>query len=299
MTGGSRRTTAWELWATVAVFAAAGIAAVVTYTRLPAGATYHFGSTGFVHGGLSRLVSDLSFPVALAGIAWGLLAFTVLDGIWRPVALLAAVLCVVTALPGVNPASDLEAQWINALPAAGALVAGCAALAASTCRVRRRTWPGADRLRLVLVVLLALWAIPWIAAALGLYASDIPVAGWLWNAAAPTPGEPDLPAVHRGLHEGLFGAQLAATALALSRLLAEVRPRGLRSGLSTYLAVMLAYGLMVTAQDGWHEQVVKRGWTSTGLPDVLTPGLTFGWLGLLLGAAAVQLLWFRREYDGR
>ena len=61
---------------------------------------------------------------------------------------------------------------------------------------------------------------------LGFYASDIPAAGWLWNAAAPTPGEPDLPSVHRGLHEGLFGAQLAVTALALSRRLAAVRPQG-------------------------------------------------------------------------
>ena len=45
---------------------------------------------------------------------------------------------------------------------------------------------------------------------------------------------------------------------------------------------MLCYGLTVTAQDGWHEQVVKRGWTLTGLPDVLTPKLPPGWLGVLV-----------------
>jgi len=53
---------------------------------------------------------------------------------------------------------------------------------------------------------------------------------------------------------------------------------------------------MVTAQDGWHEQVVKRGWTSRGIPSVLTPKLTLAWLGVLVAAALIHLLWFRREY---
>jgi hypothetical protein len=202
----------------------------------------------------------------------------------------------VTALPGVNPTGDLEAQWINALPAVGAAIAAALALSASSERLPRRTWPGGDRVRLVLAVLLALWTIPWMAAALGLYASDIPAIGILWNASAPTPGEPGLPSVHRGLHEGLFGAQLAVTALVLSRLLAAVRPYALRAGISVFLAVMLCYGVMVTAQDGWNEQVVKRGWTGRGLPSVLTPKLTFAWLGVLVAAALVHLLWFRREY---
>src|SRR6476659_9774903 len=223
--GGSRRSAAWELWATVAVYAIAAVATVVTYTRLPAGGTYNFDGTGLVNGGLSRLVSDLSFPVAIAGIAWALVAISVLGPRGRVAGVVAVCLCAVTALPGVNPTDDLEAQWVNALPAAGA----------------------------VLAAVLGVWVIPWIAAALGFYASDIPVAGNLWNASAPTPGEPDLPSVHRGLHEGLFGVQLAVTALALSRLLAAVRPYLLRGFVSGYLAVMLCYGVMVTAQDGWNE----------------------------------------------
>jgi len=294
--GGSRRSAAWELWATVVVYAVAAVATVVTYTRLPAGGTYNFDGTGLVNGGLSRLVSDLSFPVAIAGIAWALVAVAVLGGRARVAAIVAACLCAVTALPGVNPTDDLEAQWVNALPAAGAVLAAVLAVIASSLRLPRRTWRGGDRVRLVLAVLLGLWAIPWMAAALGLYASDIPLAGDLWNASAPTPGEPDLPSVHRGLHEGLFGVQLAVTALALSRLLAAVRPYVLRGCLSGYLAVMLCYGVMVTAQDGWNEQVVKRGWTDTTLPNVLTPKLTVAWLGVLVAGALVHTLWFRREY---
>jgi len=294
--GGVRRSAAWELWATVAVYLVAAVATVITYTRLPAGGTYNFDGTGLVDGGLSRLVSDLSFPVAIAGIAWALIAVSVLGPRGRVAGVVAVCLCAVTALPGVNPTDDLEAQWVNALPAAGAVLAAVLAVIASAMRLPRRTWPGGDRVRLVLTVLLGLWVIPWIAAALGFYASDIPVAGNLWNASAPTPGEPDLPSVHRGLHEGLFGVQLAVTALALSRLLAAVRPYLLRGFVSGYLAVMLCYGVMVTAQDGWNEQVVKRGWTDTTLPNVLTPKLTLAWLGVLVAAALVHMLWFRREY---
>jgi len=52
---------------------------------------------------------------------------------------------------------------------------------------------------------------------------------------------------------------------------------------------VLVYGVMVAANDFWHEQLVKRGTTSLMLPDVITPGLTWGW-GMLLAAAA--LLYF-------
>jgi len=161
--GGSRRSAAWELWATVAVYAIAAVATVVTYTRLPAGGTYNFEGTGLVNGGLSRLVSDLSFPVAIAGIAWALVAAAVLGGRARVAAIVAACLCAVTALPGVNPTDDLEAQWVNALPATGAVLAAVLALIASSLRLPRRTWRGGDRVRLVLTVLLGLWAIPWMA----------------------------------------------------------------------------------------------------------------------------------------
>jgi len=44
--GGVRRSAAWELWATVAVYLVAAVATVITYTRLPAGGTYNFDGTG-------------------------------------------------------------------------------------------------------------------------------------------------------------------------------------------------------------------------------------------------------------
>jgi hypothetical protein len=39
-----------------------------------------------------------------------------------------------------------------------------------------------------------------------------------------------------------------------------------------YLALVLAYGSMVALNDGWNEQLVKRGWTGVKMPNVLNPG---------------------------
>jgi len=34
-----------------------------------------------------------------------------------------------------------------------------------------------------------------------------------------------------------------------------------------YLSLLFVYGLGVALADGWHEQIVKRGWTVELLPD--------------------------------
>jgi hypothetical protein len=52
---------------------------------------------------------------------------------------------------------------------------------------------------------------------------------------------------------------------------------------------------MVSAQDGWNEQVVKRGWTDHRVPNVLEPKLSLAWAGVLIAALAVHFLWFVRE----
>jgi hypothetical protein len=50
---------------------------------------------------------------------------------------------------------------------------------------------------------------------------------------------------------------------------------------------------MVAANDGWNEQIVKRGWTSFGLPDVITPAASAGWAILIVAAALLYLTAFR------
>jgi hypothetical protein len=60
-----------------------------------------------------------------------------------------------------------------------------------------------------------------------------------------------------------------------------------------YVSVMLAYGLGNALQDGWNEQLWKRGWVEWHAPSVVRPDLTLGWLILLLAAGATYALWFR------
>jgi hypothetical protein len=50
---------------------------------------------------------------------------------------------------------------------------------------------------------------------------------------------------------------------------------------------------MVSANDGWNEQIVKRRWTSHGLPSVLNPALNVGWAILIAAAVVLYLTAFR------
>ena len=56
---------------------------------------------------------------------------------------------------------------------------------------------------------------------------------------------------------------------------------------------MLAYGLGNAFQDAWNEQLWKRGSVDQHIESVLRPGLSIGWLAILVAAAAIYVLWFR------
>jgi hypothetical protein len=108
---------------------------------------------------------------------------------------------------------------VNAIPAAGVVL---------TLVLLAIAWPRSttatphlrgDRARLVLAVLLAVGAVPYVFADLGFYAPDPLLAD------EPTPGE-DIAAIHLGSHEGMDGALLAFAALALSRLTPWFRAGG-------------------------------------------------------------------------
>jgi hypothetical protein len=274
--------------------------ALITYTRLPPLSTYHFNATGLVGGGLSRTVTELNYPVAMAAIPLAAISFARLGGRRIGAAALIAVgLCFAAFVPGVVSVADLTARWVNA-PA----VLGCAlSLAVSVVAIRRlggQLTPGRtgwDRLRLVLAAAIAVWSVPWLFAVFGSYASDAPLIGDVYRAHQPTPGDPVLASVHMGLHEGLAGSQMALTALLLSRTLRTIgtRPR-LRTSISLYLGLLFCYGGIVSLNDGWNEQLVKRGTAGFQLPYLLTPKVEIGWALLLLAAVAVHMLWFRPEY---
>jgi hypothetical protein len=289
----------WTIWGVVAgtVF--------VTYARLPARDFYNVTGTG-VWSGAARLLVVTGWPISLAAVALlavatdRLLAAELDRGARRTVtaaAIAATVLCATVAVPGVVTQSDLDAKPVNLLAGAGVLIA-----LGLTLYAWRRTGTGppakrtrGDRIALWIAAVYALAALPWIFANLGFYVGDVPGlhAVFMSKKILPEAGHPNLRAVHLGNHEGLDGWLLAVTALLLRPGVARMRPTRLRATLAGYLALLLCYGVMVSANDGWNEQLVKRGWTSHGLPSVLSPALNYGTAILVVAAVMAYLVAFR------
>jgi hypothetical protein len=273
-----------ELQAVWAIVAAAAVAVFVTYSRLPAADTYNVSHSG-LRGGASRVLVDLSFPDALIALAvLGVIA-PFLSWRLRAVAAVAALLCLVVVVPGVVKQSDLDARWINVVPALGVVLALALTPFAQIPRVRDR--PG-DRVRIALAALLVLLAAPWIAAELGFYLDGVPVLGSIFQTGTIVSyhGNAPHPAVHHGVHHGFQGLLIVGTALLLSRI---------PNRISLYLALAAAYGVGNMANDDWLEQVAERGWTSWTIPSCLEPKATWTWLAVLLATPVVWLLWFRPQ----
>ena len=57
---------------------------------------------------------------------------------------------------------------------------------------------------------------------------------------------------------------------------------------------MLAYGGVNFAQDAWNEQIVKRGWTDSGIPSALLPGVKPIW-AVVIGLAVIATIVLLRE----
>src|SRR5919109_246869 len=101
------------VWGLLAVVA---LCVFVTYSRVDPHELYHVSHDGLV-GGASRVLVFLNYPTALAVLA----LVTDRLGATRP-ALLALALCLVILVPGVVDQHDLDAKWINVLPALGVAI---------------------------------------------------------------------------------------------------------------------------------------------------------------------------------
>jgi hypothetical protein len=254
------------------------LATLITYSRLQPELLYNVDDGGDLVSGLGRTLVLLNYPIALASVALAVAAGGPRLLVWGAIAL-----CAVTAVPGVVDQDDLDARWVNALPALGVGIAFALTLMA----VRREgaafvRHARGDRLRLVLAVGLLVLALPWLAADVGSYfPGDV-----FMGEEVPAVRDEGLAAVHVGFHHGMGGVVLALVALLLSR-----PPAGRL--LRAYLSLMLAYGLALALQDAWNEQLWKREWVDWHAPSVIRPDLTAGWLVIALAAAAVYALWFR------
>ena len=275
----------WALWSLVLV------AILLTYSRLDPAELYHTSNDGLA-GGLSRVVVELNFPLALVAIAAVLVALGALPrrAWWLGVPTI--VLCAVVAWPGVVDQDDLDARWVNALPAAGVALAFALTVAAA-----RRTGSGfayrlfLDPIRAGVAGAALVASIPWIVAELGFY---LPEGVWIMERPGLEADGTTIAAVHLGHHHGLDGTVVLLSALLLSR-----PAIGGRLGAARWLYVSLAfaYGAVNMTQDYWNEQLAKRGWLDWKIPSALNPKLAWIWLVVLViaVAAAVAL----RFEDGR
>jgi len=271
---------AWAAWGAIA------FAVLVTYSRIDPADTYNVSRHGLV-GGLSRSLTLVNFPIALVAIALALIAVAALPRTAWWVAGPAIALC--GTIPWFVDQGDLDARWVNVIPAFGVLIAG-GLTAAATSRVGRSFAPRlrGDRLRVIAAIVVLVLSLPWVTAELGFH---FPGDLFLGEELGRESDGREIAAVHLGHHHGTDGALLFVTALLLSRIRV---PRGrLRITVSGYLGAMLAYGAVNCAQDFWHEQVVKRGWTDVGIPSALLPGARPIWLVIVVLAALATLALLR------
>lgn len=286
----------YAVWALLAVDA---IAIFVTYARIPPPDLYHVSESG-VRGGASRVVVFFCFPAALAAIPIIAIAYDRLDRANAAVAAwIGFVLCATVAWPGVVDQADLDAKRSNGLAGAGALIALGLTVAAARYgrRERARTTPAGDRARLALALLVVLLAAPYVAAELGFFLDDVPVLGTLFitGAIRLDPGDGLRHAVHHGHHHGMDGLILTLGALLLSRQLGAVARPWLRNILGFYVSLLAVYALSNMFNDLWGEQIVKRGWSSWEVPDLLRPTLSAAWAAMVAVAALIYVVLVRRR----
>ncbi len=292
----------------LAVWGIYGIIALeifITYARLPASDFYHFSGSG-ITGGASRLLVYLNFPVGFAAIA--LLGFAVSSLLDRDsrfsrrgrqliglTALLGFLLCLVAALPGVVDQANLDARAVNVIPAIGVALV----LLLTIIGMRRGTaftsipWGRWDRNGAIAIGVLLFFALPWALADLGFYIGDIPLIGRIFTSKDFLPAGDTLRAVHLGDHHGYDGFIFIVVAIILGRKLRKIQPASLRVALGWYLAFMMVYGLANYLNDIWLEQIVKRGWSTYQIPDMLVPKLRPSWGLVVLGTVAARFLLFR------
>lgn len=276
-----------------ALLAADLLAILVVYSVVDPQNLHAVSGSG-LRAGLGRALVQLDFPcVAGVAIPITLLALDVLPGRAWLVGAPAIALCAVIAWPGVLDQNDLDARWINVVPAVGVSLAfgltiAATRIAGAGVAPRRR----GDPVRLVVAAVTILVALPWIAAEVGWH---LPQGVFLTTKLYAEPGAPPTDAVHLGHHHGWTGALLVLSVLLLSR--ARVTSSSLEKAFSLLLGLGLAYGIAIFVNDAWHEQIVKRGWTTWEFPSALQPAPNIIWVLVLAATGVFYALGLGRRRD--
>ncbi len=286
------------------------IGILTTYSRLPLSELYNVSRIG-LEGGLSRALVFLNYPVAFLAIPLIVLAVARLlwsnsvrtsmhRGVVLSVAALALGLSLVAAIPGVVDQHDLDARWVNAVPAVGVLLAiGLTIVAIRVAGSGRSTgWSMLDNVRVGVTTVAAVLSLPWIFANFGVYIGDIPGLGAVFMSRQIPEWETTV-AVHLGDHHGMNGITFLVAGLWLSRELTRFVSLAARVALASYLSLMMVYGTFIAAQDFWLEQFVKRGWVTIEIPHAVVPALTPVWGVIVVTTAVLAALLVRGTSPSR
>jgi hypothetical protein len=270
------------------LLAADVLVVLVVYSVLESSELYNVSREGLA-GGASRALVQLNFPIALLAIPLVVLA---LDALPRRAWIAGApALALFALVPFVVDPGDLDARPANVLPAVGVVV-GAVLTAAAARRAGVGFAPSrlTDRERIAVALAVVLVSLPWFTAELGFH---FPGDVLLTEEPYAEPGKAPTAAVHLGHHHGFAGTLFVLAALLLSR--PRLAGPRLEHAYAALLSLMLAYGAANLVQDLWHEQVVKRGWTSADIPSALQPELGVMWGLVLVGAALAYALGFARR----
>jgi hypothetical protein len=298
-----------ESLAMLGIWGVLTVAVFVTYARVPVDELYVVSKSGpLAAAGRVLVYSNFPFAIvaaALLGFALarifegGLLATRRSRWIVGALAVAAIGLCLVTAYPGVVDNHDLDAKAINVVPAIGAGIALSLFVVAwrRGGAGERLPWQSIDMVKLGVIGVLAVLALPWLFAAFGFYIGDVPGLGHVFMSKQLDAGHDEV-AVHLGGHHGFDGAMLAITGLVLSHAVGTLRRGWGRMALGLWLAFMVVYGVANGVQDFWGEQIVKRGWATSEIPSMYRPRLTPEWGLVLIGIVLVYLLLIRSREPG-
>ena len=266
------------------------LAVLVVYSVVDPRELYNVSHEG-IAGGSSRALVQLNFPIALIAIPIVVRAVSVLPRRAWLAGAPAIALCAFVAVPGVLDQDDLDARPVNVVGAVGVVLALALSVAA-TRRAGAGFAPGrpGDRWRIAAALVVIAVSLPWFTAEAGFH---LPGGIFLTDELYAEPGKPPTASVHLGHHHGFAGTLFVLSALLLSR--TSPLHAGTRRAYAVLVSLALVYGSTNVVQDLWHEQVVKREWTSWDVPTALFPAVSLMWGLMLTLAAIVFLLGFARR----
>jgi hypothetical protein len=151
--------------------------------------------------------------------------------------------------------------------------------------------------RIVSIVVIIFFSLPWIFAILGIFISDVPGLNLIFLGRQGF-GPKGLPSVHLGTHHGTWAFELAVIAIILTKsldspyYLKDIRVRALTTGTVFFLA---CFTIINGLEDGLNEQVMKRGidLITYDIVSFLYSNEFVSYTILVIIALIIMILWYR------